>query len=148
MTPPREIAWPCLPHFAWSACRAHRPRAVILLGDFCQLPPTRPAMTLAEALVMASRPGARQAIGATDQGKIQMKAAAIFRKFTRFKFTFADQMRCTDPEHSALLRRFDLALSERPITKTVLRRLQMLTSEVLRNDPELEDAGVAVQSNQ
>jgi hypothetical protein len=58
-------------------------KTVILLGDFCQLPPMVPPTTLAEALVSFSLEGVRKRFDASDEQRIATDAAKIFMDFQR-----------------------------------------------------------------
>ena len=61
--------------------------SIVLLGDFCQNPPTCPKITLAEALVTFSLCTQQQRVRFKGEEKLAMEAAALFRPFERIMLT-------------------------------------------------------------
>ena len=53
-----------------------------------------------------------------------------------------------DPVHCATIEQFSLCNKKLPITNKILRGLQRLTPGILRKDYKLNDAKIAVQSNE
>ena len=83
---------------------------------------------------------------AFNDHKVKVDAASIFTQFQRVVLT--EQMRAADdPEHTNLVRAFDLSNDNAPLTKDRLKNIQRLLPELLKEDPEFEEAVIAVQSN-
>ena len=127
---------------------SHRPFSfsVLLLGDFCQLPPNVPP-SLADVLVLYSSSRGAWSNGADAGSKTSLAAATLFMQFTRLLLT--EQMRAADdPEHVALVKAFELTNKEPPLTAARLAGLQRLSPALLDSDPAFRDAKIAVQSNE
>lgn len=122
-------------------------KTVILLGDFCQLPPFEgTASSLAENLALFQSSKGDIFSGQGPKTIISLQSAKLFSNFKRAVLT--EQMRASDDKfHCETIERFSLSKKHCPVTQSVLDRLQYLTPELIK-DGGFEDAEIAVQTNQ
>ena len=118
--------------------------SVLLLGDFKQLGPTG-GVGLVDALVRCSSRYA--AVGDVGSAQVELRAARLLASFQRTRLV--EQMRAAaDEQHKQLINRFELDREEPPVDLAVVQSFQMLTPQLLQDDPEFLDASIAVQSNE
>ena len=87
---------------------------MILLGDFCQIPPNNET-SLASILASYQSGSQKMFRGDDSQSVIYLQAAKLFMQFQRF--VLKQQMRSAEyPVHCALIERFSLKNKNPPIT--------------------------------
>ena len=111
---------------------------MILLGDFCQIPPNNETL-LANILASYQSGSQKMFRGDDSQSVIYLQAAKIFMKFQRF--VLKQQMRAAeDPVHCALIERFSLKNKNPPITQDVINNFHCLTPELIKEYPSFKNA--------
>jgi hypothetical protein len=122
-------------------------RSILLLGDFCQIPPVKDK-SIADHLVTFASSSASGKHGTTAKERVSTHAASLFAKFRRVLLT--QNERCPDDEyHQILCDRFRFTgHDDFPITESYIKGFQRLDPALLKKDPAFEDAVFAVQTNQ
>ena len=111
-------------------------KSIILLGDFCQM---LPIDGLSLATVLASFQSSKNDMfrAHDPQSIVSLEAAHLFSRFKCIELT--EQMRAADDlVHCATLKRFSLKNKRPPITKRILKDLQRLSPELLKNIQNLK----------
>ncbi len=118
--------------------------AVIIMGDFFQLPPVAPAQTLYAALLkmIAEKINPKEKnTGPAIQG------ARVFAHFRKIELT--QQMRAAnDPLHMEFLNRLRSTSTEPHLTPMdTIERLKVISKRDVQKDPSWENAPIVVTSN-
>ena len=123
-------------------------KSILLLGDFCQLPPTGgDQRSIADHLVCFSMARKSAKPNMTPNELVSINSAHCLKHFQRVLLTKNERAK-DDPDHCALLAKFGLENDKPPITMHDIRKWQQLDKELIEKDPKFEDAVIAVKSNQ
>jgi hypothetical protein len=121
--------------------------AIIIMGDFNQLPPVAPAESLYAALLKSINIKAPAKANSTSTGP-NTQGARLFGQFRKIELT--QQMRAqNDPDHIEFLRKLRSASAD-PKTRYMdtINRLKIISRNDVDRDPTWMNAPIVVTSNQ